>query len=170
MKFTALGIELNMTDSEMIAWCFANMRSKDVVDLIGDYIVCCATSGFRSQRISMYRFNHSGDIVSNSGIRIRVCTASFLQADLDSGFSQINFDLDFSGEDPDVYVFCLCKAIAANETYLNLDNWDFFVIPGDVMGDFIPHPDIITLESVDLLCKAKVDYFDLPRAIVESGT
>lgn len=65
----------------------------------------------------------------------------------------------------DVYVFCVYKAMEKDESPLNLDLWDFYVLPTSVLDEEKPFQKTITLPSLMKLEPIWCDYYGIPEAI-----
>lgn len=118
--------------------------------------------------------------MSPSGKRVEVKSASYLQS-WDGEPSKISYDIapartyddcthKYSVElqrNNDVYVFCLFKALSRDISPLDLDYWDFFVLPTRILNEKKPRQKTITWNSLQKLnptfCK-----FDMLQKIVEN--
>ena len=122
------------------------------------------------------------DVTSPSGRRIEVKSAAYIQAwTPENIFAQIRFDIgrklawdnataSYSSEakrNCDLYVFCLFTAKTKDISLLNLDYWDFYVLPTSVLNEKMPEQKGISLSSLLKLEPVKTDYAGL-GAVIES--
>jgi hypothetical protein len=115
------------------------------------------------------------DLTGPEGIKIEVKSAAYLQSWAQASISKIVFSIrparawdGTSGRmesDPcrqsDLYIFCLLKH-QDKETLdpLNLDQWEFYVVPTDAINAYPRSTSSITLNSLRQLCNA-VQFADL---------
>lgn len=122
------------------------------------------------------------DVTSPSGRRIEVKSAAYIQAwTPENIFAQIRFDIgkklawdnataSYASEakrNCDLYVFCLFTAKTKDISLLNLDYWDFYVLPTSVLNEKVPEQKGISLSSLLKLGPVKTDYAGL-GAVIES--
>lgn len=120
------------------------------------------------------------DVTSPSGRRIEVKSAAYIQAwTPENIFAQIRFDIGkklawsndtatFASEakrNCDLYVFCLFTAKSKDVSLLNLDYWDFYVLPTSVLDEKVPNQKGISLSSLLKLNPIKTDYAGLGNVI-----
>ena len=118
------------------------------------------------------------DLTSPSGLRIEVKSSAYLQAwTPEDVFSQISFDIakkfawdgatyaSMAMRNSDLYVFCVFTARTRDVSILDLDYWDFYVLPTSVLNEKVPEQKTITLSSLLKLEPAKVDFAGLPAAV-----
>lgn len=122
------------------------------------------------------------DLTSPSGRRIEVKSAAYIQAwTPENIFSQIRFDIGkklawdnetatYASEakrNCDLYVFCLFTAKTRDISLLNLDYWDFYVLPTSVLNEKLPNQKSIAFSALQKLNPVKADYAGL-GAVIES--
>ena len=122
------------------------------------------------------------DVTSPSGRRIEVKSAAYIQAwTPENIFSQIRFDIGkklawdnvtttsatVAKRNCDLYVFCLFTAKTKDVSILNLDYWDFYVLPTSVLDEKVPNQKGIALSSLLKLEPVKTDYAGL-GSVIES--
>lgn len=118
------------------------------------------------------------DLTSPSGRRIEVKSAAYLQSWEQDYYSKILFDIapkrawhPLSGYAPeakraaDLYVFCLYTALSREQSILNLDLWEFYVLPTSVLNREKPAQKSISLSSLIALKPAKTSYSNLKITI-----
>jgi len=119
------------------------------------------------------------DIETSSGIRIQVKSAAYIQSWHQNKLSYITFNVQSRrGWDSntnvlsktvqrhsDVYVFALlAHKIKSTIDPLNVDQWQFFVLPTEVLNKRKRSQYSITLKSLEQLC-SPVGYYSLKGAI-----
>ena len=117
------------------------------------------------------------DVTSPSGRRIEVKSAAYLQSWTTDFPAQIQYDivpkLAWDGKsyateakrNCDLFVFCLYTALTRDKSILDLDYWEFYVLPTSVLNDKIPNQKTISLSSLLKLEPIKTDYAGLGSAI-----
>lgn len=65
----------------------------------------------------------------------------------------------------DVYIFCIYKAMEKDESPLDLDLWEFYVLPTSVLDEMKPVQKTITLPSLMKLEPVWCDYYGIGEAI-----
>lgn len=65
----------------------------------------------------------------------------------------------------DVYIFCIYKAMEKSEFPLDLDLWEFYVLPTSVLDEMKPVQKTITLPSLMELEPLWCDYYGIGEAI-----
>lgn len=105
------------------------------------------------------------DVITKDGLRIVVKTTSYNHsADPDSP-DHVRFDLEPFDTVSDIHVFCVCKTLIADEDPINLDLWDFYVVPTAVVDDELLWQKSITLPKLTDLHPYFCDYYGLPDAV-----
>lgn len=120
------------------------------------------------------------DVSSPSGRRIEVKSAAYLQSWTKDCYSKILFDIapkhawtPEEGNSPekkrnsDLYVFCVYTALTKDKSLLDLDLWDFYVLPTSVLNEKVPVQKKIGLPSLLKLEPVKTDYAGL-CSVIES--
>lgn len=167
-QFTFNNTDTGITVSDYWSWAYSDLMNNTSRGAMAEFIV---RSSFGITDMS-YRVDWSPyDLLSPSGRRIEVKSASFLQSWSEDYYSEIVFDIapkrawsPESGYAPvakrhsDIYVFCLYKATSIDQSILNLDLWDFFVLPTCVLDIKLPSQKSIGLKSLQKLNPTKADY------------
>lgn len=118
------------------------------------------------------------DLTSPSGRRIEVKSAAYLQSWDQEYYSKIIFDIaphrawdaktGYAPEakrNSDLYVFCVYTALSRDKSILDLDLWDFYVLPTSILNQKIPTQKTIGLQSLQKLNPIKTGYSDLGKTI-----
>ena len=118
------------------------------------------------------------DVTSPSGRRIEVKSAAYLQSWTRDYYSKIIFDIapkkawspeiGYSSEcirHSDLYVFCVYTALSQDQSILDLDLWDFYVLPTEILNQKRPQQKTIGLQSLMALGPVKADFSTLGNII-----
>lgn len=176
--FSFDGKPLQYSVRDYWSWSFSDMYNNIYRGILAEYIVAtalCITPPLGNfARVVWNPF----DLLSKSGKRIEVKSSAYLQS-WDGDFSKIVFDIkparifdhtvptneQTSQRNCDVYVFCLYKAETRDVSPLNLDYWEFFILPTKVLNDTKPNQKTITISSLKKLNPVHVMYDQLCSAI-----
>lgn len=114
------------------------------------------------------------DLETPSGIKIEVKSSAYLQSWNPDRISDIRFNIrptrawdaetDFSDEvkrQSDVYVFCVYASKVKEDTPLLLDQWEFYVLPTDVLNQRCGNQKTISLNSLLSLNPIKTNFGEL---------
>lgn len=118
------------------------------------------------------------DLTSPSGRKIEVKSAAYLQSWDQEYYSKILWDIapkrawsPSDGYSPevkrhsDLYVFCLYTALTRDQSILNLDLWEFYVLPTRILDEKMPTQKKISLPSLLKLMPVKASFAELGNAI-----
>lgn len=114
------------------------------------------------------------DLETSSGIKIEVKSSAYVQSWNTDKISDIRFSINptrawdaetgFSDEvkrQSDIYVFCLYASKVRDESPLNLDCWEFYVLPTCILNQRCGNQKTISLSSLLALNPAKTDFGNL---------
>lgn len=177
-EFTLRSIGTGLTVKDFWTWAYSDLIDNTQRGVMAEFLVY---SSFRNTPYSQMRANWLPfDVTSPSGRRIEVKSAAYIQAwTLENIFAQIRFDIgkklawdnanaSYSSEakrNCDLYVFCVFTAKTRDISFLNLDYWDFYVLPTSVLNEKVPNQKGIALSSLLKLNPVKTDYARLGNVI-----
>ena len=177
-KFTLHGKDTNMTVLDYWTWFCSDLYDNTMRGVMAEFLV---TSSFTmvSTHLSQTRTNWLPyDVTSPTGRRIEVKSAAYIQSwTPENVCSQIKFDigkkLAWDGtsyaskpdRNCDLYVFCVFTALTKDISVLNLDYWDFYVLPTSVLNEKVPEQKSIALSSLLKLKPVKTDFEGLGEII-----
>lgn len=180
-EFTLHGKGAGITVLDFWRWAFSDLIDNTQRGVMAEFLVYSSLNS--STTDTQMRENWLPfDITSPSGRRIEVKSAAYIQAwTPENIFAQIRFDIgrklawdnataSYSSEakrNCDLYVFCLFTAKTKDISLLNLDYWDFYVLPTSVLNEKMPEQKGISLSSLLKLEPVKTDYAGL-GAVIES--
>jgi len=166
---------------EYWAWAVSDLVSNATRGVLAEYIVAKACNIDTSQPRDEWA---AVDLLTPDGVSVEVKSAAYIQAWYQDRFSEISFGVrktlkwdpdtnQRSGEPhraADVYVFALL-AHKDQETLdpLNLDQWDFYVLPTAVLDARERSQHSITLPSLKRLKAGPHQYTELHSAVLNAA-
>ncbi|WP_100916040.1 hypothetical protein [Pseudoalteromonas spongiae] len=173
--------EFNGSSLEMRLLSFWQWSSSDIVGnamrgILAEYIVASSVgmnSGIRTEWDAF-------DIETPEGIKVEVKSGAYVQSWEQKMHSTIQFSIrPTQGWDSesnernsevrrqaDIYVFCLLKhKDQSSINPLNLDQWEFYVLPTSTLNQSVGAQKTITLNSLEKLNPIKVNYDELHASI-----
>lgn len=178
-EFTLHGSGTGFMVQDFWRWAYSDLINNTQRGVMAEFLVY---SSLRDTPTQMRANWIPYDVTSPSGRRIEVKSAAYIQAwTPENIFSQIRFDIgkklawnnettSFASEanrNCDLYVFCLFTAKAKDISLLDLDYWDFYVLPTSVLNEKVPDQKGISLSSLLKLEPVKTDYSGL-GSVIES--
>ena len=180
-EFTLHGTNTGILIKDFWSWAYSDLIVNTQRGVMAEFLVYSSLSNVplnTQVRENWLPF----DVTSPSGRRIEVKSAAYIQAwTPENIFAQIRFDIGkklawdnetstYASEPKrncDLYVFCLFTAKTKDISILNLDYWDFYVLPTSVLDKKVPEQSRIALSSLLKLDPVKTDYDGL-GAVIES--
>jgi hypothetical protein len=168
-RFHHSGQALGFTLHQFWQWFASDLANNVIRGVLAEYIVAHALGVANGLRESWAPY----DLLSE-GIKIEVKSAAYLQSWYHAGYSKIEFSIGPTKEynpdtnklakeskrQADIYVFCLLNH-KDKETLdpLDLDQWEFYILPASVLNEKILLQKKIGLASLLRLepCKARYD-------------
>ncbi len=179
-EFTLHGSGAGISVKDFWSWAYSDLLNNTQRGVMAEFLVY---SSFKSEyppprtqmRVNWLPF----DVTSPSGRRIEVKSAAYLQSWTTDFPAQIQYDiapkLAWDGKNYateakrncDLFVFCLYTALTRDKSILDLDYWEFYVLPTYILNDRIPNQKTISLSSLLKLEPVKTDYAGL-GSVIES--
>lgn len=168
--------ELEMTLNDFWRWAYSDLHNNIQRSILAEYIVASSLGISVRKRET---WNNPYDLTYNN-IRIEVKSAAYVQSWDAKHPDHITFRIaparvpDETGDyklnaplqrNSDVYVFCIYKAMTKDESPLNLDLWEFYVLPTKILDEKKPTQKTITLPSLMQLEPLWCDYYGIEEAI-----
>lgn len=177
-KFTFHGSDLDLSIIDFWSWAYSDLLSNTGRGVLAEFIVYSSLK-FYPPPTSKMRTNWTPyDLTGPSGQRIEVKSAAYLQSWDNEYHKHISFDIapkrawdPVKGYSPqakrncDLYVFCLYKALSKDISPLDLDQWEFYILPTSILDEKIPTQKKIGLSSLLSLHPIVTDYAGLRDAI-----
>lgn len=175
-EFHSSGKSLGFDLKSFWQWSRSDLLDNTTRGIIAEYLV---ERAFGMGEDDVRDIWNPCDIETPSGIRIQVKSAAYIQAWHQNKLSCITFNVQSRrGWDSntnllsktvqrhsDVYVFAvLAHTIKSTIDPLNVDQWQFFVLPTEVLNKRKRSQHSITLKSLEQLC-SPVGYHSLKGAI-----
>lgn len=180
-EFTLHGTSAGITIMDFWCWAFSDLIDNTQRGVMAEFLVYSSLN--RITKYTQIRENWLPfDVTSPSGRKIEVKSAAYIQAwTPENIFAQIRFDIGkklawdnatiayatTAKRNCDLYVFCLFTAKTKDISLLDLNYWDFYVLPTSVLDKKIPDQKRIVLSSLLKLKPVKTDYAGL-GAVIES--
>lgn len=175
-QFTINGSGSSLSVNDFWSWAYSDLLNNTDRGVLGEFLVYSSLfcpCGSQS-RVDWTPY----DVLSSTGRRIEVKTAAYLQSWEADYYSRILFDIapkrswnpsdGYSAEasrHSDLYVFCLYTATSREQSILDLDLWEFYLLPTAVLDREKPTQKSIGLQSLLLLSPVKTGYSGLGDAI-----
>ena len=150
--FTLHGSDTSIMLQDFWRWAYSDLLNNTHRGVLAEFLVHSALETKDVTRADWLPF----DLTSPSGLRIEVKSSAYLQAWTYASMAMRNSDL---------YVFCVFTARTRDVSILDLDYWDFYVLPTSVLNEKVPEQKTITLSSLLKLEPAKTDFAGLPAAV-----
>lgn len=176
---TFQGRALDQKLADFWQWSVSDILSNATRGVFAEFIVATALGiDLKNVREEWSAY----DLKSPEGIKIEVKSASYVQRWFQKDYSKISFSIkaarywdssnnkqhDARTRSADIYVFCLLHyKDKASIDPLNLDQWEFYVVPTKTLNTYTRSQHSITLPSLKKLVEA-ADYSLLGNKIREA--
>ncbi len=177
--FMVDGKTINLTTNDFWQWAYSDLNNSIVQSMLAKFIVASSIKTVTT-RLERSRTGNSYDLLSKNGYKVNVRAAAYIQT-LDEEYpDHISFSIapikfsnrtaseyetDTLQRNSDVYIFCIYKALTTNETPLNLDLWNFYVLSTKILNKKKPAIKTITLPSLMKMEPVQCDYYGISEAI-----
>lgn len=178
-EFTLHDAGTGLTVLDYWSWSCSDLYDNTMRGVMAEFLVY-SSFGFTPPRTQMRTNWLPYDVTSPTGRRIEVKSAAYIQSwTPDDVYSKIGFDIakknawdgtTYASEakrNCDLYVFCVFTALTRDISVLNLDYWDFYVLPTSVLDEKVPDQKHIALSSLLKLEPVKTDFTKL-GSVIES--
>lgn len=180
--FEVNGHAIDLTVNDFWKWAYSDFANNISRSVLAEYIVASAlgTAGIATERTRvMWR---PYDLLSKEGYKVEVKSAAYVQSWDSKHPDCVSFRIaparlpdetgDYKLDAPlqrnsDVYIFCIYKALTKDESPLNLDLWDFYVLPTRILDEKKPTQKTITLPSLMQLEPMWCDYYGIGDAVTK---
>lgn len=162
---------IHLTIGDFWRWAYSDLFYCNNLSVLAEYIIASALeiNGARSSALLKQY-----DFLTSNGFRVNVRTAAYVESRYANRPDCISFCISSFGipcgngktkQTSDVYVFCIYKGMKKTESPLNLDFWEFYVLPSSVLDKINPPKKTITLPSLMKLEPLWCDYYGIDGAI-----
>ena len=178
-EFTLHGTSIGVNVNDFWSWAYSDLLNNTYRGVMAEFLVYSSLNSTTPTDTHVRTDWLPFDVTSPSGRHIEVKSAAYLQSWTTDFPSQIRFDiakkLAWDGKNYateakrncDLYVFCLYTALTRDKSILDLDYWEFYVLPTSVLNEGVPDQKGIALSSLLKLEPVKTDYAGL-GAVIES--
>lgn len=179
-QFSVGNNSINLTVNDFWRWSYSDLNDGICRSALAEFIVAASLEVPDINHGLSRTLQRPYDLISKDGYRIEVKAAAYAESSDEEHLDCISFgiapaimpggtglkesDASFH-RDSDVFVFCVFKAISKDETPLDLDLWDFYILPTKVLNEKMPIQKTITLPGLMRLEPMWCDYYGMGGAI-----
>lgn len=168
---------INLTVNDFWRWSYSDLNDGICHSALAEFIVATSLEVPDLNQGLSRTLKRPYDLISKDGYRIEVKSAAYNESADEEHPNCISFGIapaELSGSikeantihrKSDAFVFCVYKAVSKDETPLNLDFWDFYVLPTKVLNEKMPIQRTITFQSLMQLEPMWCDYYRIGDAI-----
>lgn len=173
-SFMIGGRPISITMNDYWRWAYSDLANSLNRSVLAKFIVSSSIGASRINALQQY------DLLSSNGYKLSVRSAAYILSDDGDHPDQVSFQIapsrtiDTSGiqrldaplrRSSDAYVFCLYKAMEKDESPLDLDLWEFYILSTSILEEKKPFQKTITLPSLLKLEPVWSDYYGIEEAI-----
>ncbi|MGI8689852.1 MAG: hypothetical protein ACR2M3_14850 [Thermomicrobiales bacterium] len=157
-------------------WSSSDLTNNAMRGVLAEYLVALALGLTDAPRVEWDPF----DLETADGIKIEVKSAAYLQSWKQTRLSTISFQIGQTyGPDAntseaeqrrqaDIYVFCVLKHLDKRTLDpLNMDQWDFYLLPTSVLNEKKPTQKTIGLSTLLSLGPIKAEFRELSATMMK---
>lgn len=177
-QFSVGSHTINLTVNDFWRWSYSDLNDGICRSALAEFIVATSLEVPDLNHGLSRTLKRPYDLISKDGYRIEVKSAAYNESSDEEHPDCISFGIApaelpdrikesdaTSHRNSDVFVFCVYKAVAKDETPLDLDLWDFYILPTKVLNEKKPIQKTITLPSLMRLEPMWCDYYGIGDAI-----
>ena len=163
--------QIALTVNDFWRWAYSDFSNKKNLTIFADFLV--ATS--LEERPALRQTRNGYDILWSpcaDGVRINVRAGAYTEALEMEHPDRIQFRLSEYDEPHscDVIVFCVYRAMSQDESPLDMELWDFYIINSRVLYRDVPDRRVITLPALMELEPIWSDYYGIGMAVQKAMT
>lgn len=178
--FSINGHEISLTIKDFWIWAYSDLTNNIRRSVLAEYIVATALEIIHINSESSRTMWRPYDLLTKDGLRVEVKSAASVQSWDAKHPEFISFRIaparlpDETGDykrfapkqrNSDLYVFSIFTGMNAEDSPLNLDLWEFYVLPTKILDKEKPTQKTITFSSLLKLGPVWSDYYGLNEAI-----
>lgn len=178
--FSVNGREIPLTMRDFWIWAYSDLTNNIRRSVLAEYIVASSLEITHIPSESVRTMWRPYDLLTKDGLKVEVKSAASIQSWDAKHPEFISFRIaparipDETGDykrfspkqrNSDLYVFCIFTGMSADDSPLNLDLWEFYILPTKVLNEEKPTQKTITLTSLLKLGPVWSDYYGLSEAI-----
>ncbi|CAN5415217.1 hypothetical protein BH10ACI1_BH10ACI1_35020 [soil metagenome] len=174
--FISDGKSLNLQLADFWKWSVSDLVSNATRGILAEFLVASALGASNGVRNEWDPF----DVLLTDGTKLEVKSAAYLQSWAHSKLSKISFTIrqtyawdsetnKLASElrrQSDIYIFCLLKHLDKETVNpMNLDQWQFYLLPSKILDEKIPQQKTISLAKLLKLEPCVAKYGDLAACV-----
>lgn len=179
-QFYIDGKATQLTINDYWRWAYSDLINNINRSVLAEFIVASSIGSVHIDTETSRMMWRPYDLLSPDGFKVEVKSAAYVQSWDSKHPDYISFRIaparmpdetgDYKMDAPlqrnsDVYVFCIYKAMSKDESPLNLDLWEFYVLSTAVLNEKRPTQKTITLPSLIQMDPMRCDYYGIREAI-----
>lgn len=183
--FSIGGNNINLTMNDYWRWAYSDLTNNIGRSVLAEFIVASSLEIIHLDSERVRQMWRPYDLQSKDGYRIEVKSAAHVQSWDAKHPDRITFRIaparmpdetgDYKQDAPlqrnsDVYVFCVYTAELKDESPLNLDLWEFYILPTRILNEKKPTQKSISLPALMQLGPIWCDYYGIGDAIEKAMT
>lgn len=161
-------------------WAHSDLINNIDRHALAEFIVASSIGLLRIGTEAFRNLLRPYDLLSTEGFRITVKSSAYVRSRDSKHPDHISFGIAPAGipmengkykmhapiqRSSDVYIFCIYTSMSKDETPLNLDLWEFYVLATAVLNEKKPTHKTITLPSLMQLNPIQCSYHEIGGAI-----
>lgn len=178
--FLVGGKPISLTMNDYWRWAYSDLADSHNRSVMAEFIVASSIGAAHLDTDTSRSARKQYSLLSPDGYKLEVQSAAYVQSWDTEHPDHISFHIapsripDNAGKPKldtplqrksDVYIFCIYKAMEKSESPLDLDLWEFYVLPTSVLDEMKPVQKTITLPSLMELEPLWCDYYGIGEAI-----
>lgn len=170
----------SITINDFWRWAYSDLTNNINRSVLAEFIVASALDLVHIDCELCRDLWRPFDLLYDNNYRIEVKSSGYVQSHSPKHPDHISFSIapakvpgitgDYKADSPsqrncDIYIFCVYTAMSKDENPLNLDFWDFYVLPTKILNSEKPTQKTITLPSLLALNPTKCNYLELKDTV-----
>ncbi len=171
---------ISLTMNDYWRWAYSDLADSRNRSVMAEFIVASSIGAAHLDTDTFRSAWKQYSLLSPGGYKLEVQSAAYVQSWDTEHPDHISFHIapsrmpDTTGKPKldtplqrksDVYIFCIYKAMEKSKSPLDLDLWEFYVLPTSVLDEMKPVQKTITLPSLMELEPLWCDYYGIEEAI-----
>ncbi len=168
------------TIGDFWTWAYSDLTNNINRSVLAEYIVASALNLTNIDSEKYRIMFRAYDLLTEDNYRVEVKSAANIQSWGAKHPNKINFKIaparlpdetgDYKDDAPkqrncDIYVFCVYRAQSLEQSPLDLDLWDFYVLATSILDKYIPNQLTISLPSLMKFKPIECNYSQLKTAV-----
>lgn len=178
--FLLNGKDTSLTMNDFWRWAYSDLNNDALRSMLAKFIVASSLEITTLGMDSIRDTEKSYDLLSKDGYKIDVRSAAYIQTLDEECPDHISFSItpimpsgkktticktDILQRNSDAFIFCIFKAQTKDESPLDLDLWDFYILSTKTLNEKRPAMKTITLPSLMQMKPVRCDYYGIEEAI-----